>query len=513
MSKMSRQDRQAYEQALKRRKKQSSPGKRQRTAYSRTSKSSTAGRSRSRYTDYDGNEIDESYINNRRNSRYTGYNTYDRYSGYDDYDYDDYDDYDDDYDYEERPGRTRMPEDLGFGYRREKSSSKRRRPEDSYPVSGKRSRKQNGKLILLIQLIATALFLASAVYLGMIPWLYLGAAAIVLLILVLLVYRMQNGFRKKRFLGALLGLLISAVLLVAAFYMFEVRSALNDITDGNEAPELSEAAAAVNVSEDPFSVYISGIDVYGDITQQSRSDVNIIATVNPKTKQILLVTTPRDYYVPIPGVSEGYPDKLTHAGTYGIATSMATLEELYDVDIPFYVRVNFTSLIEMVDTLGGIDVESDIAFTTGEESGLVVEVKEGTNHFNGQEALAFCRERHALAEGDNQRGKNQQAVIEAMLKKAMSPSILIKGPRLIDQVSGNTETNMSTSQLQELVRVQLAGMNGWDVVSVAAEGTSSTEYCYSYSGGPLSVIVPDDSSVASIQEKINAVEAGETVSE
>src|SRR5699024_2448564 len=152
----------------------------------------------------------------------------------------------------------------------------------------------------------------SAVYLGMIPWLYLGAAAIVLLILVLLVYRMQNGFRKKRFLGALLGLLISAVLLVAAFYMFEVRSALNDITDGNEAPELSEAAAGVNVSEDPFSVYISGIDVYGDITQQSRSDVNIIATVNPKTKQILLVTTPRDYYVPIPGVSEGYPDKLTH---------------------------------------------------------------------------------------------------------------------------------------------------------------------------------------------------------
>ena len=322
---------------------------------------------------------------------------------------------------------------LGLDTGERKAPQKGEGRKTPYPVSGKRSRKQNGKLILLIQLIATALFLASAVYLGMIPWLYLGAAAIVLLILVLLVYRMQNGFRKKRFLGALLGLLISAVLLVAAFYMFEVRSALNDITDGNEAPELSEAAAGVNVSEDPFSVYISGIDVYGDITQQSRSDVNIIATVNPKTKQILLVTTPRDYYVPIPGVSEGYPDKLTHAGTYGIATSMATLEELYDVDIPFYVRVNFTSLIEMVDTLGGIDVESDIAFTTGEESGLVVEVKEGTNHFNGQEALAFCRERHALAEGDNQRGKNQQAVIEAMLKKAMSPSILIKGPRLIDQ--------------------------------------------------------------------------------
>ena len=134
----------------------------------------------------------------------------------------------------------------------------------------------------------------------------------------------------------------------------------------------------MNVSEEPFSVYISGIDVYGDITQQSRSDVNIIATVNPKTKQILLVTTPRDYYVPIPGVSNGAPDKLTHAGTYGIATSMATLEELYQVDIPFYVRVNFTSLIEMVDILGGIDVDSELAFTTGNDSGMVVEVKEGS---------------------------------------------------------------------------------------------------------------------------------------
>lgn len=506
MSKMSRQEKRAYEEALKKRKNQSSSA--------RASNNTQARRSRSRYTDYDGNEIDESYIYSRnRNRRYKEYDTYDSYDRYED-DYDDYDDYDDDYDYDERPRRTRMPEDLGFGYRKRRSDSGRRYSGDPYQQdAGRRSRKKNGKLILLIQLISTAVFLVSAIYLGMFPWLYLGVGAIILLILALLVYRMQNGFRKKRFLGGLLGLLISALLLTSAFYMYEVRAALNDITDGNEAPELKEAAAAIDVSEEPFSVYISGIDVYGEISQQSRSDVNIIATVNPKTKQILLVTTPRDYYVEIPGVSEGYPDKLTHAGNYGIATSMATLEKLYDVDIPFYVRVNFTSLIEMVDTLGGIDVESELAFTTGEESGLVVEVKEGTNHFNGQEALAFCRERHALAEGDNQRGKNQQAVIEAMIKKAMSPSILIKGPKLIEQVSGNTETNMSTSQLQELVRVQLAGMEGWDVVSVAAEGTTASKYCYSYSGGPLSVMIPDDTSVAAIQEKIHAVEAGKIISE
>src|SRR5699024_8983053 len=149
-------------------------------------------------------------------------------------------------------------------------------------------------------------------------------------------------------------------------------------------PELTEKAAGIDVSQEPFSVYISGIDVYGEITQQSRSDVNIIATVNPQTKEVLLVTTPRAYYVEIPGVSEGQKDKLTHAGNYGIGTSIATLENLYEVDIPFYVRVNFTSLIQMVDTLGGIDVKSELEFDTGEESGLVMHVEKGLNHFNGQ---------------------------------------------------------------------------------------------------------------------------------
>ena len=172
--------------------------------------------------------------------------------------------------------------------------------------------------------------------------------------------------------------------------MFDVRAALGKITDGNEAPKLKAEAAKVDVTK-PFSVYISGIDVYGDISQQSRSDVNIIATVNPNTKEVLLVTTPRDYYVEIPGVSNGKGDKLTHAGNYGIATSMATLENLYEVEIPFYVRVNFTSLIEVVDTLGGIDVESELAFTTGPESGLVMDVKKGSNHFNGKQTCSGSR--------------------------------------------------------------------------------------------------------------------------
>ena len=159
--------------------------------------------------------------------------------------------------------------------------------------------------------------------------------------------------------------------------------------------------------------------MYGDIKKESRSDVNLIATVNPKTHKILLTTTPRDYYVPIPGVSDGQRDKLTHAGIYGIDTSIATLEELYDIDIPFYVRVNFTSVEEIVDVMGGVDVESELAFTTGEEAGAIVEVKQGKNHFTGKEALAFVRERKALAEGDNQRGKNQQALLTGLIRSCL----------------------------------------------------------------------------------------------
>lgn len=196
---------------------------------------------------------------------------------------------------------------------------------------------------------------------------------------------------------------------VKVLYTFNIRVELDF---GN-----STGATDDSIIKEPFTVYISGIDVYGDVSETSRSDVNIIAVVNPQTHQILLVTTPRDYYVPIPGVSGGQRDKLTHAGIYGIDASMKTLGELYETDINYYARLNFTSLIDIVDTLGGIDVYSEFAFTTSKDSEYTMDAQEGYNHFNGKEALAFCRERHNLPDGDNQRGKNQQAVITAMLKK------------------------------------------------------------------------------------------------
>ncbi|MGO5053287.1 LCP family glycopolymer transferase [Lachnospiraceae bacterium LCP25S3_G4] len=276
--------------------------------------------------------------------------------------------------------------------------------------------------------------------------------------------------------------------------------------------KVDNAAQKVEVKKDTFSIFISGIDVYGNITTNSRSDVNIIATINPTTHQVLLITTPRDYYVDIPGVTDGnIKDKLTHAGIYGVDASMRTLGQLYDMSVPFYARVNFTSLVEIVDAFGGVDVYSEYAFTTSEDTQLVMNVNQGMNTFNGKQALAFSRERQNIEGGDNQRGKNQQAVIKGLINKAISPALLGSMNGIIDSVSGNFETNMSSEQIQNLLKQQLADGSSWNIYSVAAEGTGDTQYCFSYSGAPLYVMQPDQASVDNIKSLVDQVENGEVL--
>lgn len=279
----------------------------------------------------------------------------------------------------------------------------------------------------------------------------------------------------------------------------------------------TQAKVSLNVSQGtddslttkPFTMYISGLDVYEDtVDQGQRSDVNIIAVVNPKTHQILLVTTPRDYYVTIPGVSEGMYDKLTHAGSYGIDTSMATLGELYETEINYYAQLNFTALIEIVDILGGLDVESEYAFTTSEDSGYVMDVQKGKNHFNGVQALAFARERQNVEGGDLQRGKDQQAVITAMIKKMLSPTMLLKANSILETVGRNVETNVSQEQINALIRYQLSKNPQWSILSLSAEGETGEDACYSAGGEILSVVYQDEESIRRIIEQANIVEEG-----
>ena len=264
--------------------------------------------------------------------------------------------------------------------------------------------------------------------------------------------------------------------------------------------ELKQETADV---EEPFNVYISGIDVSGPVATNSRSDVNIIMTVNPNTKKILLTTTPRDYYVQIPDISGEQRDKLTHAGIYGVDASMRTLEQLYGIDISYYARVNFSSLVKIVDTLGGVDVDSDFEFTAGG-----YQFKQGMNHLDGKQALAFSRERYSFEDGDNQRGKDQEKVLTAILNKAMSPAILSNASALIADVSDSVQTNMTQEEMAKFIKMQLNDGASWTIESQAASGNGDTQACYSSGDQPLYVMWPDEAVVQSISAKMNEILSG-----
>lgn len=254
--------------------------------------------------------------------------------------------------------------------------------------------------------------------------------------------------------------------------------------------------------EEPFNVYISGIDVAGPITTNSRSDVNIIMTVNPNTKQILLTTTPRDYYVQIPDISGESRDKLTHAGIYGVDRSMATLESIYDIDITYYARVNFTSLIEIVDALDGVDVESKYAFTTLHGN---YDIKKGVNHMDGDTALGFSRERYSFSEGDNQRGKNQEAVLTAILNKAMSPAILKNANKILASVGDSVETNMTKDEIAKFINMQITDGANWDIESQASTGRGDKQSCFSSGSQKLYVMWPNEEGVETNSERMKQV--------
>ncbi len=254
----------------------------------------------------------------------------------------------------------------------------------------------------------------------------------------------------------------------------------------------------VDVTQKPFNVYLTGIDTYGKITSVSRSDVNIIASVNPKSGRILLTSIPRDYYVNLAG-KNAY-DKLTHAGIYGVETSVKTIEDLLDIKINYYVKVNFSSIEKMVDELGGITVHSDYNFIS--QDGY--RYTKGDNVLNGKKALSFARERHSFADGDIQRGKDQMYVIEAMMAKLMTFKSVTNFNSLLDTLEGTFETNISSEEISNLVKMQIDKKIAWNIESNYLEGEGASKTTYS-SKSRAYVMLPDISSVASAQTKISKI--------
>lgn len=253
-----------------------------------------------------------------------------------------------------------------------------------------------------------------------------------------------------------------------------------------------------------FIMYISGIDTYGGVTERSRSDVNIMAVINRDTHKMLLVSTPRDYYVPL-SISGGVKDKLTHAGIYGVDVSMETLEMLYGVDIDYFFRLNFSGFIDMIDALGGIDVYSEKEFTVDPIATYHV----GYNHLDGLEALAFARERYSFSEGDFQRGRNQMAVIQAVVEKCTSRALLNNYSDVMKSMEGCFQTSLTDGDIKELVKEQLENPSGWDITSIDVTGTGSRQITYSMPGRSASVVIPDMDSVEAAKTEIQKVLNGE----
>lgn len=247
-----------------------------------------------------------------------------------------------------------------------------------------------------------------------------------------------------------------------------------------------------DITRNTFNVYVSGIDTYGSITTKSRSDVNMIMTVNPTTKTILLTSIPRDYYIPF-NVLGGQRDKLTHSGLYGVNETMQNVASYFGIDIDYFIRVNFDSLIDIVDSLGGIEVYNPQAFKNFEVGKITL---------NGEEALAFSRERYSFEDGDKERGRNQMRVITGIINKVLSPAIISNYSELMDKLHVSFQTNMADEQIISLVRMQLDDMSPWTIQQQSVNGNGQTLYSPIY-GSDLYMMVPDDKSVENAKVKIN----------
>ncbi len=369
----------------------------------------------------------------------------------------------------------------------------------------KKKRNRLGKLLVFVQGVLTLAVMLLVFVVDMLPIKYVAAIGGVLGILWSITL-MTQSFRTGRGVGKVYALLIIVVLLLGIGYLWKTNNMLGKLTDG----EIFDFTADVNVEEEPFTIYVSGNDSYGEVTlEDGRSDVNILLTVNPNTRQILMTTTPRDYYVELP-LGEDCWDKLTHAGNYGIDCSMQTLEALYDVEIDYYLRVNFSGFESIVDALGGVDVYSDYAFASLHGAYYF---EQGYNAVDGAAALAFVRERYAFEDGDVQRGKNQMAMIRAIMDKAMSPALVTGYLGLMDSVSDSFITNMPKGSISDLVKMQLSEGGSWNIVSNSVNGYVSEAYTYSDNSQMLSVMFQDEASVQYAAELIDRCEGGEVLTD
>lgn len=334
-------------------------------------------------------------------------------------------------------------------------------------------------------------------------WLSAGCMGTVTLLLWRGLFPKGLRFRQlKRLAACVLCICLTAGCMAGSFVAMELGSSLDSMFGEGEVPL---TAAPQKPHEEPFIVYLGGSDTRSGKLTKGRNDVNILAVINPNTQQLLLVNTPRDYYVSNPA-GNGAKDKLSHCGLYGLENAKEALSQLYDVPIAYGAVINFKGFEALIDALGGVTVYSDTAFTTTVGGYMI---RKGANTLNGAQALAFARERSKVAGGDNTRGQHQMQVIAAMVRQLSAGNILSRWREILNSLEGMFTTDMPLSVMTKLLTSEISDLDNWEIFSIAVTGKNGTDYNWS-SGGKAYVMYPDES-VAQAAEMMLRVMADEVL--
>ena len=369
--------------------------------------------------------------------------------------------------------------------------------------NGKKKATKPSVILTRLYLIALLVFGGSMAVMDVLPLVWL-IVLIVLLILVSAVVlpRVRHGGKKKgtRAVAVLACLFLIFIYVMGTAYALGTLSFLSSTSVDNDK-------RVARITMDPFNVVITGIDVDGKIDEEGRSDVNMVLTINPTTGQLLMTSIPRDYQVFLQD-KDGAMDKLTHTGFYGVQSTMLAEEDLLGITANYYVKVNFSTVEKFIDAVGGVDVYSEYEFTPVKMKDWTVQ--EGMNHMNGAQALAFARERKAFDDGDNQRIKNQQAVFEALFKKATSSkTMLLNYNNVLSELKDYFEMSFSSREIRSLVKRQIAKNIKWSIYKNTLTGGDDLQPLYGTNMEYAYVMTQDEASIGHAKELIQAVLAGE----
>ncbi len=300
---------------------------------------------------------------------------------------------------------------------------------------------------------------------------------------------------------------VDAVIVNESYYSFleESDSTFDEdsvmLFDFKVHAEKRDIRQPVNVTTEPFIVYISGSDSRGSISQTARSDVNIVAVINPQTAKILLVSIPRDYYVQLHGTT-GVKDKLTHAGVYGIEKSKTTIEDLLGIKVNYTVKVGFQAVTKIVNAIDGVDIDSDQALKLSAGNHKICEIQKGMNHLDGDCALRYARERYSYSTGDRHRGQNQQQVLTAIVARLSDVHYASRYTSILDAAKGSFQTSLTEEEITGFARYQLSELKKWSVESIQLDGTGSMQPTYSMGSMNLYVMIPNQASIDAAKTKI-----------